>query len=159
MRRIVPLLLACTALLSALPQGGIEDQFRKVHRIPALFDGRPLVFIAGDQRKTDVYIKEWHSALKERFADTVLIIGLADLNKVPFFVPNSSVRNAMAADLPGITVLCDWDGAVFRSMGFRKDSLTVRVYTAQKRQVGDVNGPVNAALLDRAVTLISSALQ
>lgn len=152
MKRTICLLVFIPVILSAVVSSVVlEDQYRRKRRI--VFRAKPVILLAGDTRKTARWIKQWAMALRGKLGDRARIYGLADLDGVPFFVSNNSIRNNLKKTCPRTTILCDWDGKVFKRLGFQ-EGYTVRVYSGKGRILGEVRGEYSAASLVRVLRLI-----
>jgi hypothetical protein len=143
------------AFSAAVPPFQLEDQFEKPHTERELFGGAPTLLVAGDQRKTGDHIKAWAAALRASPAGQVRLVGLANLDGVPFFVPNSSIRSSLRETCPDITVLCDWKGELYEKLALPEDSVSVSLFDAKgslvRRIVGEVE-PARVALVAEEVT-------
>lgn len=144
---------------AGFPDIRLEDQFRTSHDPDSLFaeanSGRPLVVVAGDQRRTDENIRAWVNLLKGLLGDRVRFIGVANLRGLPFFVSKNSVRSSLKKKLPDVPVLCDWKGDGFKQFAFVRGQMNVQVYSSSRALVGSVTGSADneraravAALLD-----------
>jgi hypothetical protein len=132
----------------------LEDQHEKTHRAEGIFD-RPVVIVAGDQRKTDEDIRDWAKALRPLTGSKIRIVGLADLDGVPFFVPNGSVRSGIRETNPDTIVLCDWEGEVFEKFGFKTELPNVHVYDATGQLVGKVTGTATETRVSMVAKLLA----
>jgi hypothetical protein len=134
-----------------------EDQFEKKHTWASLLTGKPLVLIGGNQRKTADYIKNWKAGLDPVLGQRALCVGLADLDSVPFFVSNNSVRKNLRENVPNLPILCDWDGKAFKALGMKPDTITVLVFRADGKLVGRVTGLVSPAGVTEVRALLEAA--
>ncbi len=78
---------AVASASTMFPDMQMEDQFRVPHTHDSLFSSesaRPLVLIAGDQRRTDENIRAWANLLKGSLGDRVTYVGMANLRGLPF---------------------------------------------------------------------------
>ncbi len=115
--------------VSAALDHTLEDQFERRHELSSLFGSLPVVVVAGDQRATRGELKAWLAALKSPLSKRARLLGLAELDGVPFFIPNSTIRSKLAEEIPDVPVLCDWDNEVYERIGFSDDTLiAVAVY-------------------------------
>lgn len=153
--------LAAAPVASAtaeFPDIRLEDQFRSAHSPDSLFNeastGRPLVIIAGDQRRSDENIRAWVNLLKGTLGDRVRFIGLANLRGLPFFVSKNSVRSSLKKKLPDVLVLCDWKGDGFKQFAFVRGQMNVRVYSRSRALVGSITGTADVERAKAVVALI-----
>jgi hypothetical protein len=152
---LLPIIVSSVAIASPLPSFTLEDQFERSHRATDLFDGRPVLIVGGDERQSDDQIRDWAKALRGRLGPEVRVFGLANLDGVPFFVPNQSVRNGLKEKNPKTIVLCDWDGRVFERLGFEEDTISVHVYDGKGRLLIKIRGPTSPDRLESIVRVIS----
>jgi len=143
---------------SAAPRFSLEDQFERRHTQATVFRARPVVVVGGDERKTRSAMVLWVRALREPLGAEASLLGLADLDGVPFFVPNGTVREGLRRELPHTPVLCDWDGEVYPRLGFAEDTVAaVRVFDAAGRALGTVTGPPTAQRVQKVLALVARA--
>ena len=138
------MILALVLLLSSAPPVlRLSDQHEVEHDLAPLMAG-PTVLIAGSERKTGEAIRDWLRLMPSR--PGLRVLGLADLDAVPFFVPRSSIRSGLVELVPRASILCDYDGEVAEALGLTPGSSTAHVLYAG-RIVARVAGPPSAAAL------------
>ena len=99
--------------------------------------------MAGMERKTPDAMEAWDKAFRVRAPETARVVGLSNLEGVPFFVPKNSIKKALVKQMPDAVVLCDWKGKVYPELGFPKGAtISVGVFDASGDRLGIVNGPV-----------------
>lgn len=141
---------AASAAASAAVKTELQDQFGKTHSLPAEFSAKPLVIVAGDKRATREAMKTWIEALHGRLAGKAGLLGLSELNDVPFFIPNSTITDKMRELFPQQPILCDWDNEVYEAIGFKNDRLVaVAVYNRKGKRVLYLEGKPTAAHLSK----------
>lgn len=140
--------LGAPRLAMASPAFSLTDQFERTHTHASVYARTPVVIVGGDQRNTGDRIGEWFARLGADLA----LVGIADLDALPFFVPRGSVRKNLCAISPRLPILCDWRGEVFRPiLGFPANKeIVVQVHLAPKagetvRVLARVEGPVTPA--------------
>lgn len=142
--------------VSAATDFALDDQFGRKHTRASLFAGRPVVIVAGAQRKTPDAMSAWVSALRPRLPEGGLLVGLSNLKKLPFFVPKGSVKRTLADKLPATPVLLDWKGKVYPSLGFPDGATAaVAVFDGTGKRVGLVTGEVDEARALEVLELLS----
>ena len=151
------LVILITEILAAKTGFPLEDQFMKRHTWQSLFSGKTLIIIGGDQRKTAEYSKAWKARLDPVLGQRVRIIGLANLDGVPFFVSNNSIRESLRESVPALPVLCDWDGKAFEALGMTPGTITVMVYGKTGTLAGRITGLVSATGVARVKALVDTA--
>jgi len=97
------------------PEFSLQDQYEKTVSLRE-YEARVVVLIAGD-KEGKAQNRGWIQAVKERYGERVVILGIADVSSVPFFL-KGKIRNDFKKD--GESILLDWKGEVFRSYGFAK---------------------------------------
>lgn len=144
------------------PDMQMEDQFRVAHTHDSLFSGagsdRPLLLIAGDQRRTDDNIRAWVNLLKGPLGDRVRYFGMANLRGLPFFVSKNSVRSSLKKKLPEVQVLCDWNGDGFKKFAFVRRQTNVQIYSRTRALVGSVTGKPDDQTASAVISLVELAL-
>ncbi len=143
------------------PDMQMEDQFRFAHTHESLFSSesaRPIVLIAGDQRRTDDNIRAWVNLLKVSLGDRVSYLGMANLRGLPFFVSKNSVRSLLKKKLPEVQVLCDWNGDGFKKFAFVRRQTNVQVYSRARALVGSVTGKPDDQTASAVISLVELAL-
>jgi hypothetical protein len=151
------LLLACTAQAASV-SFVLEDQFRIKHKSSEVFNGKPLVLLADDQRKAADHIQTWARELRKAYPGKVQLVGFVNLDGVPFFVSNNSVRNSIKETCPDLTVLCDWEGTSYEALGFPEDKTSVSLYDAKGSLVKRIVGELNPSRLQQARTALDRLL-
>ncbi len=154
-----PVSSASAALM--FPDMQMEDQFRVPHTHDSLFSSesaRPLILIAGDQRRTDDNIRAWVDLLKGSLGDRVGYIGMANLRGLPFFVSKNSVRSSLKKKLPDVPVLCDWNGDGFKKFAFVRRQTNVYIYSRTRSLVGSVTGKPDDENAKAVISLVELAL-
>jgi len=151
------LLLTTSGILAAKTGFPLDDQFQKKHTWQSLFNGKILIIIGGDQRKTAEYSKAWKAQLDPVVGQKARIIGLANLDGVPFFVSNNSIRENLRESVPGLPVLCDWDGKAFEALGMTPDTITVLVFRKNGTLAGRVTGLVTTAGVTGVQALVDAS--
>lgn len=152
-----PVLTLLLALTTALPAFELEDQFEKKHRSSQL-EGRVLLMIGGDQHKSDLEIRDWAALIRGAFGDRVQVVGLANLDGVPFFVPDDAVRKGVRESNPKTIVLCDWDDDAFTRLGFPKDLTSVLVFDSTGKLIGKISGRADPDRLNALRKLVEPLL-
>lgn len=143
------------------PQIQLEDQFRTAQTPDTLFGAgdaaRPLVVIAGDQRRTDEHIRAWANALTVAVGARVRCVGVANLRGLPFFVSKNAIRSSLKKKLADVLVLCDWNGAGFKQLACNRGQVNVQVYAQTRTLVGSVTGTADSARVKEVVALVERA--
>jgi peroxiredoxin len=117
---ILFLLLSVTAggqpLINArAPEFTLQDQYDKTVALRQ-FEDRIVVLIASD-KEGSVQNPQWKKAISEKYGDNIVILGIADVRSVPFFL-KGKIRNDFKKDEGNI--LLDWKGEVFTAYGLAK---------------------------------------
>lgn len=157
-KAVILFLVAMVCSLQGFPEVRMEDQFRGPHTSESLFDGKLLVLIGGDQRRTDGHIQAWAERLTQVCANRARIVGLANLRGLPFFVSKNSVRSSLKKKLPVVPVLCDWSGAGFKQFGFIRGQVNLHVYSPDRQLVGSFTGSLTEERAKNVVAVIERAL-
>ena len=149
------LLLLLAGGVSAAVAFELDDQYGKKHTDADIFAGTPLIMMAGMARKTPDAMEAWDKALRAKAPSGVRVIGLSNLDDVPFFVPKGSITKALIKQLPKTTVLCDWDGKVYRKLDFPDEAtIAVGVFNADGKRLGIVNGEVDDTRMQEVLGLV-----
>ena len=156
-QRLLPCLtvLALASVASAATNFKLDDQYEKSHTQADIFRRKPVIMMAGMERKTPDAMEAWDKALRVRAPETARVVGLSNLEGVPFFVPKSSIKKALVKQMPDTVVLCDWKGKVYAELGFPKGAtISVAVFNASGDRLGIVNGPVTDEKLAEVLALL-----
>lgn len=114
---------------SAAVSTPLKDQFGAKHKLSEKLGRGALVVVAGDQRKSRDALRAWATPLATSLPKGATLVVLAELDSVPFFIPNSTVTDKLIEIFPKVPVLCDWDNEVYEAIGFKDDTLSsVAVY-------------------------------
>jgi len=149
------LLLLLAGSVSAAVAFELDDQYGKKHTEAEIFAGTPVIMMAGMARKTPDAMEAWDKALRAKALSGVRVIGLSNLDDVPFFVPKGSITKALIKLLPKTTVLCDWDGKVYRQLGFPDEAtIVVGVFDLDGKRLGIVNGDVDDTRMQDVLGLV-----
>lgn len=149
------LLLLLAGSVSAAVAFELDDQYGKKHTEAEIFAGTPVIMMAGMARKTPDAMEAWDKALRAKAPSGVRVIGLSNLDDVPFFVPKGSITKALIKLLPKTTVLCDWDGKVYRQLGFPDEAtIVVGVFDLDGKRLGIVNGDVDDTRMQDVLGLV-----
>jgi len=141
------------ALLS-MPGFNLEDQFGMKHTAASL-SGKVVVIIASDQRKATDFIRDWSKAIINAVKDPVNLRGFCNLDGLPFFIPNSSIKNSIKKNIPAsVKVYCDWEGDSYKKFGFGKNGVTVAIYDKSGKRVKTVTGVYNQAGLQQVLAAL-----
>jgi peroxiredoxin len=93
----------------------LQDQYEKTVSLRQ-YAGHIVVLIASD-KEGSTQNPAWTKAIKDKYADRVIVQGIADVSSVPFFL-KGKIRNDFKKD--GESVLMDWKGEVFKAYGMTK---------------------------------------
>ena len=155
-RRTTPfVLLLLAGGVSAAVAFELDDQFGKKHRRADVFAGRPVLMMVGMARKTPDAMEAWDKALRSKAPSSARVIGFSNLDEVPFFVPKSSITKTLQNRFPNTPVLCDWDGTIYRQLGFPDGAtIAIAVFDANGGRLGIVNGTVSEARMKEVLSLL-----
>lgn len=150
---MLPLMLAATATATA--NFTLDDQFDRPHPSTQVFDGGPVLILAGAQRETPDAMKAWEDALRPKLPTGTALYGLSNLKRLPFFVPKGAVRKTLKEKLPNTAVLCDWKGKVYPALGFAADAtIAVGVFTAAGERLGSVDAEASTEGVRQVLELL-----
>ncbi len=133
------------------------DQFDTKHTNKSLFSGDVMVFVGGDTHETGQLIFQWNRALRAALPKGTRVLGVANLSRLPFFVPKSAVKSGAREKNPKTPVLMDWDGVAFKQLGFRGGIIEVRVYNSAGDLVGNVTGSATETRTKMVLDLVAKA--
>jgi hypothetical protein len=123
---------AQTPVGSPAPGFELRDQYDSVFTLGSTH-GRVVLLVVGD-RHGNQYMGVYTRAVRERFGrDQVVIVRIANLRGVPFFMKGSvrgRFRGANPDGTPRSPVLFDWGGTIARLYGFRSDLTNVYLIDA-----------------------------
>ena len=119
-----------------IPRFSLQDQFGIRHAPPSLFGDRPLLILGGAGRRGEERIAAWASEVERTCRGQVDVIGIVDLHRVPFFMSRRLIHKHLRRSCPEVTLLCDWDGQVYRSLGLPGDMAGGVLYDRDGRLMG-----------------------
>jgi peroxiredoxin len=102
------------------PEFSLQDQYEKTVSLRQ-FAGRIVVLIASDKEGSSQN-SAWTKAIQDKYADQLIVQGIADVSSVPFFL-KGKIRNDFKKD--GESILMDWKGEVFKAYGLTKGASNV----------------------------------
>lgn len=95
---------------SRAPEFFLRDQYDHSFTLHH-FAGKPLILLACD--KTGSRQKSaWVTAILDRYAQRVQLVGVADVRTAPFFIKGKIKRDFQKE---AGSILMDWDGVIFRT--------------------------------------------
>ena len=153
-KTLFPFLIATAvaAAAGASPNFDLKDQYEKPHTQADIFAGKPVIMMAGMERKTPDAMEAWDKALRAKAPESARVVGLSNLEGVPFFVPKGSINKTLVKQLPNTVVLCDWKGKTYAELGFPKGAtIAVAVFSATGKRLGLVEGPVTDEKVTRVL--------
>jgi hypothetical protein len=112
----------------------LSDQFGTEVRIGQLAATRTVVVIYSAEREAGDYLKAWYQGLKARLPADAVLLAVADLGAVPFFVPKNAIIKQLVADYPDVPMLLDWKGSLEPVLSAGKSSATATVYSGGSLQ-------------------------
>jgi predicted transcriptional regulator len=93
----------------------LQDQYEKTISLKQL-EGRIVVLIASDKEGKEQNAA-WTRAIRDKYADRILVQGIANVSSVPFFL-KGKIRNDFRKE--GDSILLDWKGEVFEAYNLTK---------------------------------------
>ncbi|MFN3480224.1 MAG: YtfJ family protein [Thermodesulfovibrionales bacterium] len=96
------------ALNTKAPDFSLKDQYDRTFNLRE-FEGQVVVLIASD-KEGSAQNHLWGRKIRERYGNKIIIIGMADLRSVPFFLKNKIKEDFKKDDN---SILLDWSGKVF----------------------------------------------
>lgn len=121
------------------PEFSLSDQFKKraEHSFPK--DKWSVFFVAG--RKGSDQIKDWATAIHERYGEHVEQVGIADVSGVPG--PMQGLIRAVFRNTLDYPVLMDWEGNVSKKWGYEPGKVRVFVVSPEGDIIFSVDGEIN----------------
>ncbi len=86
-----------------------RDQQVSLHQL----EGKVIVLVASDKEGTKQN-PAWRKVITDRYGERVLMQGVADLRKVPFFLKGSFKRDFQKDQA---SIILDWNGEIFKTYG------------------------------------------
>ena len=136
---------AAFAQASAAPPLGtvLEDQFgNSVDVGRAMRSGRTILAVS-DEREAGDRLAEWAARLRPDAPAGVVVLYVADLSAVPFFVPKSAIVKQLREDYPGLAIMLDWKGVVAKAVSLGKLKNVAEAWSGGRR-VARVEGKTDA---------------
>jgi len=104
------------------PEFSLQDQYGKTFSLKQLA-GKPMVLIACDSEGKKQK-EAWVKAVTEKSGQQLIVLGVADVRPVPFFLKGKYTRDFQKDPA---SILLDWDGTIFTSYGLVKDVANIIV--------------------------------
>jgi predicted transcriptional regulator len=98
----------------------LQDQYEKTVSLRQ-YEGHVVAVIASD-KEGRAQNGAWTKAIRDRYADRVVVQGVADVSSVPFFL-KGKIRSDFRKQ--GDSILLDWKGEVFKAYGLTKGASNV----------------------------------
>jgi hypothetical protein len=135
----IPLTLTEEKKERKAPEFSLSDQFKKraQHSFPK--DKWSVFFVAG--RKGSDQIKDWATAIHERYGEEVEQVGIADVSGVPG--PMQGLIRAVFRNTLDYPVLMDWEGNVSKKWGYEAGKVRVFVVSPEGNITFTVDGEIN----------------
>lgn len=130
----------------------LSDQFGTESRVGQLGATSTLVVLYSAEREAGDYLNAWHQGLKPRLPADAILLAVADLGAVPFFVPKNAIIKQLVADYPEVPMLLDWKGTLGPALSAGKSKATVTLYSKGRPQL-QLSGEYSA---ERASTLLEA---
>lgn len=132
----------------------LADQFGRVHQFS--FPREKVTVLTLADRKGSAQVEGWVRPLAERFGDSILQAGIADVSKVPGLL-RGRVRGAFREQFPH-PVMLDWQGTQSRALGCERDVVNVLLIAPGGEILFRTAGAASAAGLERLKREIEQAL-
>jgi len=132
----------------------LRDQYDALHRIA--FPAANVTVLTVADRKGSEQIDGWIAPLKERYAERIAIMGIADMSQVPGLL-RSMVKNRFSRRYPH-PVMLDWEGLVARGFHYQQDKANLFVIDRDGRVTGHFTGATNEVVLRALFTGVDLAL-
>jgi predicted transcriptional regulator len=97
---------------SKAPAFSLLDQYDQPYDLRQA-EGRTVILLASDGKGAK-HNRQWVDAIKGRYRDPIVIVGIADTRGVPFFMKSAVKNKFKKSPAP---VFLDWNGVVFTSYG------------------------------------------
>lgn len=153
-------ILSLAATVVAGTEFKLDDQYGKSHTHADIFSGKPVILYAGMERRTPDAMEAWDRSLRNKAPSTTKVIGLSNLEGVPFFIPKSSITKTLVKRVPNTVVLCDWDGDIYAKLRFPKGAtIAVGVFDERGNRLGLVTGEVNDRRMTEVLSLIPQRIR
>ncbi len=123
----MPIILICatagaesTLINAKAPAFSLSDQHDNQVNLRQL-EGKVVILIASDKDGTKQN-PAWRKALTERYGKRILLQGVADLRKVPFFLKASFKRDFQKEPH---SIILDWNGEIFKAYGLSENAANI----------------------------------
>lgn len=160
-----PWLVAIFALIATAPllaqarqipsNTTLSDQSGTESRIGQLAATRTMVVLYSAEREAGEYLKAWYQGLKAKLPTDAILLAVADLSAVPFFVPKNAIIKQLAADYPEVPMLLDWKGSLGPVLSAGKSKATATVYAGGRPQM-QVTGEYTEAQAGRLLASLAA---
>lgn len=129
----------------------LSDQFGTEVRLGQLAVSGSLVVIYSAEREAGDYLKAWYQALRARLPADTILLAVAGLGSVPFFVPRNAIIKQLVADYPDLPILLDWQDSLGPVLSAGKSKATATSYAGGRplmHVIGEYTATQTARLLE-----------
>lgn len=133
----------------------LSDQFGQESKIGLLSATKTLVVFYSAEREAALYLQAWYQGIKTRLPEDTVVLAVADLSAVPFFVPRNAIIRQLVSDYPGFSILLDWKGTLGSILALGKDRVSVTAYAAGRQRL-QVAGEYSPALAERILAALQT---
>ena len=145
------LLLAAAGATEAAPTNSapvvaafeLRDQYDTLHQIS--FPATNVTVLTVADRKGSEQISGWIAPLKQRYAERITIMGIADMSQVPGLL-RSMVKHRFGKRYT-YPVMLDWEGLVARGFHYQKDKANLFVIDREGCMTDHFTGATNEVAL------------
>jgi len=117
--------------------------------------GKPVILIASDDEGAKQN-PAWRKTIVEKYRERILVIGVADVRKVPFFLKSKFKRDFQKDPA---TILLDWDGVIFTSYGLEKGVSNIIVIDKKGFQRYFHSGSAEQTAVERLFRVLDTTLE
>jgi hypothetical protein len=142
------------AAQSRVASFSLTDQFERVHQLN--FPREKVTVLTIADRKGSAQVEGWVRPLAERFGDSILQAGIADVSKVPGLL-RGRMRGAFREQFSR-PVMLDWQGTHCRALGCERGVVNVLLVAPGGEILFRTAGGADAAGLERLKREIEKAL-
>jgi predicted transcriptional regulator len=136
-------------LKAKAPEFTLQDQYDRTVTLRGL-EGRVVVLLASD-KEGSAQNPAWQKAVLDRYKDNIVVLGIADLRSVPFFL-KGKIKNDFKKQEGRIFL--DWKGEVFTSYGLSEKVSNVILIDKQGYPRFMYAGAATQEAIDRLLAVI-----